>query len=48
MSQANQTVERICFKTPNEDLLYHFFKHFYIFNSSEEKKSKKNELSLRK
>ena len=40
MSQANQTVERICFKTAKEDFLYHFFKHFYIFNSSEEKKSK--------
>ena len=48
MSQANQTVERSCFKTPKEDFLYHFFNHFYISNSSEEKKSKKNELSLRK
>ena len=48
MSQANQTVERICFKTSKEDFLYHFFKHFYIFSSSEEKKSKTSELSLRK
>lgn len=41
MSQANQTVGRICFKTPKEDFLDHFFRHFYIFDSSEEKKSKK-------
>ena len=41
MSQANQTVERICFKTPKEDFLYHFFKPFIFSILRRRKKAKK-------
>lgn len=46
MSQAKQTVERICFKTPKEDFLYHFFRHLTFTLSIVRRRKKEKKMSF--